>query len=98
MLHGQAVAAGMAVMARSAAALGLCGGEVPEAMVSILKKYGLPTDIGFPVDDMLAAAMSDKKLSGSSISIVTPERIGKCRIEKISAGELRTRMLAGGIK
>lgn len=98
MLHGQAVAAGMAVMARSAAANGLCGEEVPEAIISILKKYGLPTEIAFSLDDMFSAALSDKKLSGASISIVTPERIGKCRIEKIAAGELRARMLAGGIK
>ncbi len=98
MLHGQAVAAGMAVMARSAAANDLCGAEVPEQIISILNKYGLPTEIDFPLDDMVSAALSDKKLSGASISIVIPERIGKCRVEKIAADELRARMLAGGIK
>ncbi len=98
MLHGQAVAAGMAVMARSAAAYGLCPPDVPAAITAILEKYGLPTEIRFPLDDMVSAALSDKKLSGDSISIVTPEAIGSCRIERIPAAELRARMAAGGIR
>lgn len=96
--HGMAVASGMAVMARSAAKLGLCGEEVPAAIAALLVKYGLPSSIDFPLDKMLPAALADKKLSGSLFSIVTPERIGKCRVEKLTHAELGKRMRAGGIE
>lgn len=96
--HGMAVASGMAVMSKSAAKLGMCGVEVPEAVVALLEKYGLPTSIDFPLEKMLSAALADKKLSGSHFSIVTPERIGKCRIEKLTHAELGERMRAGGIQ
>ena len=97
-LHGQGVAMGMAAMARSACAAGFCDEETVEKITTILNKYSLPTEVPYRLDDMVSAAFTDKKMSGSTMRIVVPERIGKCRIMSIPAEELRTWMERGGIR
>jgi len=97
-LHGQAVAAGMAIMTRAAHAKGYCSSGTVAGLEEILKKYGLPDKTSFPAEDMLKAALKDKKKSGSSIRIVVPESIGKCRIETIPAETLSDWMAEGGVE
>ncbi len=98
MPHGAAVAAGMAIMARSAAAAGLCGPEVPEATDGILAKYGLPTGLGCDPGDLAAGTLSDKKADGSTLRIIVPESIGRCRVESVSPGTLLEMISAGGVR
>lgn len=95
--HGQAVAIGMVYMAKCAAAAGLCGEETVGAVVSILEKYGLPTGAEYSLEDMAEAVLADKKSSGGYINLIIPERIGKCRIEKVTTDTLKKWMKAGGI-
>lgn len=97
-LHGQAVAMGMAVMARSAAAYGICPAETVSGIEEILKRYRLPDEIPYPAEDLIRAAMTDKKMTGKAIRIVVPEQIGKCRIETIPSDTLKERMIKGGVK
>ncbi len=97
-LHGQGVAMGMTAMARSAHAAGFCDEATVEKITAILKKYKLPTEIPYRLEDMVNAAFSDKKMAGSTMRIIVPERIGKCSIMSIPAEELRVWMERGGIK
>ncbi|MEE1199576.1 MAG: 3-dehydroquinate synthase [Christensenellales bacterium] len=92
--HGQAVAAGM-VMAAAAAR----NPEVCRRIAKANRNCGLP--VYFPFDPLLLAekALSDKKRSGNALSLVLPERIGKCNIietpiEEIPACFLRGQRLA----
>ena len=87
-LHGQGVAIGMAIMARSSAAQGILSAGDRDAIIALIRQYGLPTESEWPADRMLAACLSDKKSTGSGISIVIPEEIGRCRIQKIPTEEL----------
>ena len=87
-LHGQGVAIGMAIMARSSAAQGILSAGERDAIIALIRQYGLPTESEWPADRMLAACLSDKKSTGSGISIVIPEEIGRCRIQKIPTEEL----------
>ncbi len=98
LLHGIGVAMGMAVISRSALKLGYCGPEVPETIEAILKKYDLPTEVPYSLKQMVDAAFSDKKLLGGNISLIVPEKIGKCIIETVPAAAISDWMQAGGVK
>ena len=96
-LHGQGVAIGMALMARAAASRGILAEADRDALIALLRKYGLPTEASWPAEEMLAACLNDKKATGSAIRIVVPERIGQCRIERIRTEELGDWLRRGGV-
>ena len=47
---------------------------------------------------LFSAALSDKKRQGDSLKLIVPEKIGRCRIETIPAGDLIGWMHDGGVK
>lgn len=96
-LHGQAVAVGMAVISRAAAAMGMLSEDDCGKIVGLLKAFGLPTDTCFTTGELYNAALSDKKASTDSITVVMPRKIGCCTLEKIKKEELIGIMRAGGI-
>ena len=93
--HGKSVAIGTAVVCRSAAKAGLCGAEAPAAVAALLQKLGLPTESPYPIDELMPLMLSDKKRSGDTVSVVVPERIGRCAVRPMTAEELRAFMEAG---
>ena len=98
LLHGQAVAIGMAAITRAAFARGICSRETLEDVLSILRAYDLPTETSYPLDELARAALSDKKMAGGTMHLIVPEAVGRCRIQAIPAGELRDWMASGGLK
>ncbi len=98
LLHGEAVAMGMAAISRSAARRGICGISVPEAIIRLLEKYSLPVSVPFDAESVIKAAMSDKKSDGSSLRLIVPERIGKCVIETADKRELEKIITNGDLK
>lgn len=94
--HGSAVAIGMAMMCRAAYKRGICGEQTLTRLENILAAYKLPDKTEFTADELHAAALSDKKISGGSINLIVPERIGCCRIEKVPTEELHTWLCDGG--
>ncbi len=96
--HGEAVAMGMAVMCRSAAAAGYCPEETREALEKLLRAYGLPTEIPYSAEALAEAARADKKATGDSIRLVVPEKVGHCRIETVPAGDLLLWLRRGGVQ
>ncbi len=93
--HGSAVAIGMLLMSRAAAAKGLCDPALPAHVEQLLQTYGLPTTCPFSAEQLAKVALSDKKRKGDSISLVLPERIGKSRLYRISADDLADFFAAG---
>ena len=83
-LHGQAVGIGM-LMAAAAAG---CPDALIQKIANCLRSNGLPTHCSYPAKALAKAALSDKKRSGGSITLVLPEAVGRCRLEKISVEEL----------
>ena len=83
-LHGQAVGIGM-LMAAAAAG---CPDALIQKIANCLRSNGLPTHCSYPAEALAKAALSDKKRSGGSITLVLPEAVGRCRLEKISVEEL----------
>jgi len=93
--HGHAVAAGMAIIARAAEALGWAGEPVAGRIAACLEKNGLPTGTKFDPGALAEAASADKKRAGGEITLVVPEKIGRCGLKKIPVPELLPVIRAG---
>ncbi len=95
-LHGEAVAIGMAAITRAAVVRGLCEEKALDALLEMLRAYDLPVSCDYPAEALAAAMMNDKKLTGSTIHLVVPEGVGKCRVLAVPAAELTTWLRQGG--
>ena len=93
--HGQAVAAGMAIVTRAAAAKGYCEFTVSEAIEACLIQFGLPSKTEFNAEQLFQAALSDKKRSGRSVNLIIPREIGCCDIVPTPVSELKSFIEAG---
>jgi 3-dehydroquinate synthase len=78
--HGECVALGMIPM---------CGGEVRERILAVLKKAGLPTDLHFDADRVYEAVTHDKKADGDKIHVIYAPEIGTFEMKKVSLAEFR---------
>lgn len=78
--HGKSVAIGMAMISRIAAAKGWLSFEDAQCILSVLDDYGLPTHCSFSPSEIAAFALSDKKRSGGTVSLIVPRTIGSCEI------------------
>ena len=96
-LHGQAVAIGMAVMTRAACAKGYCTEETVTMLEEILKQYGLPDRASCSKEELLQAVLKDKKRKSGTMRIVVPRCIGSCMIEEIPAEALPEWIAEGGL-
>ena len=96
--HGSAVAIGMAMMVRAAAAFGLCTEKTRDTVVDILRQYDLPVDCTFRAEDMLPTVLHDKKAAGDTIHLIVPTAVGQCRIVKTPASEIMDWLRAGGAR
>ena len=97
-LHGQAVAVGMAMVTRAAAARGICDENTLEALLDLLRRYGLPAETEIPLEELRNAMLSDKKRAGGTLPLIVPETVGHCRLEPVPLEELGDWLRQGGAK
>lgn len=93
--HGHAVAAGLAIMARSAERQGMTEEPIADRICTCLKAQNLPVVTEYPPDMLAEAAGADKKRSGDEITIIVPRKIGRCALEKIPVSGLLFTIRAG---
>lgn len=86
--HGSAVSIGMCIMARACKEMSLCSEEDKDLLLSLCKKYGLPTTCEYSPDDILRASLSDKKRESDFLNIVLFNGFGNCVIKKINIDNL----------
>ncbi|MCQ2442725.1 MAG: 3-dehydroquinate synthase [Oscillospiraceae bacterium] len=86
--HGEAVAAGMCRAAELGVKLGRTPADVPEKIISIVKKFGLPDCIACSMEDYRAAIGLDKKGQGDRISLIVLPELGKAQPIKLKKTEL----------
>jgi 3-dehydroquinate synthase len=90
--HGQAVAAGMAMITKYAAATGKTDVSVLNELKETLQSHNLPVsphELGkFTPEELFKAALSDKKRRGNKITLVLPRKIGECYLETTDADNL----------
>ena len=88
--HGEAVAAGTVIAAKIAENAGMCRKGLYAEIEKLLTKYNLPTKYDITAKELCAAALSDKKRQSAKLTLVLPERIGKCILYDINVDELET--------
>lgn len=94
--HGCAVSIGMVMMTRAAVKKGYCKEDVLEQLIALLKKYHLPTEVPYPASELLDIVRSDKKTMGSTVTLIVPEKIGRCTLVPIQAVDVLDWLTAGG--
>lgn len=93
--HGQAVAAGMAIVTRAAAKRNICKETVSLLLEELLVKFELPTECVYSAEQLFLSALSDKKRSGGSVNLIVPRDIGNCEIFPTPVSELKSFIEAG---
>lgn len=81
--HGQCVAIGMVIAAGAANRPDVC-----QAIIHANRSCNLPVKCPYPAKILVQAALSDKKRKGNNITLVFPESIGHCKLEKIDVSLL----------
>lgn len=97
-LHGQAVAMGIEIVAKSAFEQGYCNSETLESVLAILQKYGLRQKTEFSAKQMITEILADKKSTGSEVNVIVPIKIGQCHIIKVRYEDLEKWLNCGEIK
>ena len=86
-LHGEAVAAGMALAARFSARLGRIAPADAERLVALLARFGLPVDAPrFPLETWLEFMGRDKKNEGGRITLILLDELGRAAVVKDAPG------------
>ena len=93
--HGQAVAIGMAMVAKAGEQYGITEAGLHRRLCSLLEKFRLLTKSPYDAQCIYTCALSDKKRSGDSVNLIIPERIGHCRIHPIAIRYLPAFIEAG---
>ena len=101
--HGRSVALGIAIITKAAAVAGLCPNDVYERIISTLKAFELPTTIqeipsdsgSYDVQNLLGAALSDKKRTADPVNRIIPRQIGDCMIQKTPISQLASIIESG---
>ena len=93
--HGQAVAAGMAIVTKAAVKMNMCSKQIYDQLIALLEKFTLPTGTNFMANELLASALSDKKRLGGNVNLIIPREIGCCEIVKTPISELESFIKAG---
>lgn len=78
LLHGEAIAIGMAVEAWIAEHAGIAERGLRERILDLLTAYGLPTTVpeALAPDDLLETMLGDKKVRRGALHLALPARVG----------------------
>ena len=78
----------MVIAARGAVSLGLCDASVIDDIIKAVKLYGLTDKCDFSAEGLASVSLSDKKRAGGVVTLVLPEKVGRCILKKIPVEEL----------
>ena len=86
--HGCAVAIGTALIADASVKAGALRPETAARIRETLRRNGLPVACPYDAQALAAAAASDKKISGGTISVVLIRDVGDCFLQPVKLTEL----------
>ena len=93
--HGKGVAIGTAIVARSAVNYQLLSEKDARKIKNILESFHLPTRTEQTAKALSEFALSDKKRTGGTVSLIVPRAIGRCEILPTPVEELESFIAAG---
>ena len=86
--HGEAVAIGMCIITAASEKAGITKTGTTEEIISLCKKYGLPTTDNASPKEIAEICSSDKKSSGGSVNLVLLKEIGTSFTQPTKLDEL----------
>ena len=86
LMHGEAVAIGMAFAAKLSADILQFKGT--DKLIQVIDSYGLPVTSGYNKQKVFDILVSDKKREGEQMNFVLLEKIGKAVVKKIPLQEI----------
>lgn len=87
--HGQAVAVGTVIATKIAENFGICKEGTYREVEKMLEEFNLPTKYDITAEELCEAALSDKKRQSSKLTLVLPEKIGKCVLYDVDVENLK---------
>jgi 3-dehydroquinate synthase len=88
--HGEAVALGMVMAAGLSVQMGLLKNEESLKLKSMIARCGLPVQYDFDTEALADTMKKDKKRTGTEISFILLENIGKAVIKKIPVNNIKS--------
>ena len=97
LLHGEAVAIGMACASRLAERLGRIDAEATHRQVALLERFGLPTAVpaGIDLGEVSSLMWRDKKVQDGELRFVLPSRLGAVDLVASPAEDAVVAAMAG---
>lgn len=86
--HGQAVAIGIALVAKSSERNGKLSRDDLKRIIKVITDKGLPTTTSYDIKQLVKEVYFDKKRNGNTIRLVIPYGIGKAGVETYSLDQL----------
>lgn len=86
--HGHAVAMGMAIISAASADMGWSDNDTYETILTVLNTFNFPLQCPYTAKELASAALHDKKRRGETITLVIPQKIGKCVLKPVDVTEL----------
>lgn len=93
--HGEGVALGISIIAKSAHSMGFCSSETTERIQNVLRNIGFSLEIPYSPEDICPYILSDKKRNGNIIKLIVPENIGNCSIVPVVVDKIPSIIKAG---
>ena len=78
--HGQAVAAGIAIIAKAGVATGYSDDDIYRKVKALLKEFKLSSTTEYSAQNLYTSTLADKKRAGNTINLIIPKTIGCCSI------------------
>lgn len=94
--HGEAVAAGMAILTQRTEALGLTEAGTADRIERVLRALGLPVSVPAPMEALLPHMAHDKKKRGKDITFVVLRRIGESALFPVRGEDVADFLGTGG--
>lgn len=88
--HGEAVGIGMVMACQVGECLGITPAGTGERIISVLQRYGLPTQDRFSWEQVVDATALDKKSDGNILRLILLSKIGESVIHPITREELKS--------
>lgn len=93
--HGQGVAMGMVAETKAFIKLYNEKSEILDIIKRILEKNGIKFDIPYTAQELVQAAIHDKKMADGNLNIIAPWGIGNCQLKSIPVSRLEEYIAAG---
>lgn len=94
--HGEAVAAGIMLAAKTGEALGMHSNALVKRLENLILGFGLPVTVKYPLNTLIGFMESDKKNSGGGITLVLLEDFGKPVTRVLSPREIHACLEGSG--